>query len=153
MKIALGQARNGRMHILGEMAKALTEGRTDVSSSAPKITTISVPKEKIRDVIGQGGKVIREIVEYSGAKIDINDDGTIMIAASSDDQAEKAIERIRGIVAEPEVGHIYNGKVVKTADFGRSSTSSARVMVWCTSPSWHRAASPRRRTWSSRATK
>ncbi|BAK84359.1 polyribonucleotide nucleotidyltransferase [Komagataeibacter medellinensis] len=118
MKIALGQARQGRLHILGEMAKALTEGRTDVSSSAPKITTISVPKEKIRDVIGQGGKVIREIVEYSGAKIDINDDGTIMIAASSDEQAEKAIERIRGIVAEPEVGHIYNGKVVKTADFG-----------------------------------
>lgn len=118
MKIALGQARQGRLHILGEMAKALTEGRSDVSSSAPKITTISVPKEKIRDVIGQGGKVIREIVEYSGAKIDINDDGTIMIAATSDDQATKAIERIRGIVAEPEVGQIYNGKVVKTADFG-----------------------------------
>ncbi|GBQ86586.1 polynucleotide phosphorylase [Gluconacetobacter johannae DSM 13595] len=118
MKIALAQARDGRLHILGEMAKALTEGRADVSSSAPKITTISVPKEKIRDVIGQGGKVIREIVEYSGAKIDINDDGTIMIAATSEDQAEKAIERIRGIVAEPEIGKIYNGKVVKTADFG-----------------------------------
>ncbi|GBQ30062.1 polyribonucleotide nucleotidyltransferase [Gluconacetobacter azotocaptans] len=118
MKIALGQAREGRLHILGEMSKALTEGRADVSSSAPKITTISVPKEKIRDVIGQGGKVIREIVEYSGAKIDINDDGTIMIAATSEEQAEKAIERIRGIVAEPEIGKIYNGKVVKTADFG-----------------------------------
>ena len=118
MEIALDQARGGRMHILGEMSKALTEGRSDVSSSAPKITTISVPKDKIRDVIGQGGKVIREIVEYSGAKIDINDDGTIMIAASSDEQAEKAIERIRGIVAEPEIGKIYNGKVVKTADFG-----------------------------------
>ncbi|MBB2202181.1 polyribonucleotide nucleotidyltransferase [Gluconacetobacter tumulisoli] len=118
MKIALAQARDGRLHILGEMAKALTEGRADVSSSAPKITTISVPKEKIRDVIGQGGKVIREIVEYSGAKIDINDDGTIMIAATSEDQSEKAIERIRGIVAEPEIGKIYNGKVVKTADFG-----------------------------------
>ncbi|WP_323989202.1 MULTISPECIES: polyribonucleotide nucleotidyltransferase [Nguyenibacter] len=118
MKIALEQAREGRLHILGEMAKALTEGRADVSASAPKITTISVPKEKIRDVIGQGGKVIREIVEYSGAKIDINDDGTIMIAATSEDQAAKAIERIRGIVAEPELGAIYTGKVVKTADFG-----------------------------------
>ncbi|MBB2155610.1 polyribonucleotide nucleotidyltransferase [Gluconacetobacter diazotrophicus] len=118
MKIALGQARDGRLHILGEMSKALTEGRSDVSSTAPKITTISVPKEKIRDVIGQGGKVIREIVEYSGAKIDINDDGTIMIAASSEDQATRAIERIRGIVAEPELGAIYTGKVVKTADFG-----------------------------------
>ncbi|MFS3134223.1 polyribonucleotide nucleotidyltransferase [Gluconacetobacter sacchari] len=118
MKIALGQARDGRLHILGEMSKALTEGRSDVSSTAPKITTITVPKEKIRDVIGQGGKVIREIVEYSGAKIDIKDDGTIMIAASAEDQATKAIERIRGIVAEPEIGAIYTGKVVKTADFG-----------------------------------
>ncbi|GAA4474231.1 polyribonucleotide nucleotidyltransferase [Gluconacetobacter asukensis] len=118
MKIALGQARDGRLHILGEMSKALTEGRSDVSSTAPKITTITVPKEKIRDVIGQGGKVIREIVEYSGAKIDINDDGTIMIAASAEEQANKAIERIRGIVAEPEIGAIYTGKVVKTADFG-----------------------------------
>jgi polyribonucleotide nucleotidyltransferase len=118
MKIALGQAREGRLHILGEMSKALTEGRSDVSSTAPKITTITVPKEKIRDVIGQGGKVIREIVEYSGAKIDINDDGTIMIAASVEEQATKAIERIRGIVAEPELGAIYTGKVVKTADFG-----------------------------------
>ncbi|MBB2196694.1 MAG: polyribonucleotide nucleotidyltransferase [Gluconacetobacter sp.] len=118
MKIALGQARDGRLHILGEMSKALTEGRSDVSSTAPKITTITVPKEKIRDVIGQGGKVIREIVEYSGAKIDINDDGTIMIAASAEEQATKAIERIRGIVAEPEIGAIYTGKVVKTADFG-----------------------------------
>ncbi|GBQ67821.1 polynucleotide phosphorylase [Ameyamaea chiangmaiensis NBRC 103196] len=118
MEIALGQAREGRLHILGEMSKALSEGRSDVSSAAPKITTLSVPKEKIRDVIGSGGKVIREIVEYSGAKIDIGDDGTITIAAMSDDQAQRAIERINGIVAEPEVGKIYNGKVVKTADFG-----------------------------------
>ncbi len=118
MEIALEQARGGRLHILGEMSKALTEGRTDVSSTAPKITTMSVPKEKIRDVIGSGGKVIREIVEYSGAKVDIGDDGTITIAASSDDQAKKAIDRINGIVAEPEIGRIYDGKVVKTADFG-----------------------------------
>ncbi|GBQ89368.1 polynucleotide phosphorylase [Acetobacter nitrogenifigens DSM 23921 = NBRC 105050] len=118
MEIALDQARGGRLHILGEMAKALTEGRTDVSSTAPKITTMSVPKEKIRDVIGSGGKVIREIVEYSGAKVDIGDDGTITIAAMSDEQAQKAINRINGIVAEPEIGRIYDGKVVKTADFG-----------------------------------
>jgi len=118
MKIALEQAREGRIHILGEMAKALTENRSGVAANAPKITVINVPKEKIRDVIGTGGKVIREIVEFSGAKIDINDDGTIKIAATSDEQATKAIERIRGIVAEPEIGAIYNGKVVKTADFG-----------------------------------
>ncbi|MBB3172563.1 polyribonucleotide nucleotidyltransferase [Endobacter medicaginis] len=118
MKIALEQAREGRLHILGEMAKALTENRSGVSSTAPKITTISVPKEKIRDVIGTGGKVIREIVEFSGAKIDIDDDGTIKIAAQTDEQANKAIDRIRGIVAEPEVGAIYTGKVVKVADFG-----------------------------------
>lgn len=118
MQIALEQAREGRVHILGEMAKALTEGRTDVSANAPKITTLNIPKEKIRDVIGSGGKVIREIVEFSGAKVDINDDGVITIAASNDEQAQKAISRIEGIVAEPEIGRIYNGKVVKTADFG-----------------------------------
>ncbi|QEH96273.1 polyribonucleotide nucleotidyltransferase [Gluconobacter thailandicus] len=118
MQIALEQARGGRIHILGEMAKALTEGRDDVSGNAPKITTMSVPKEKIRDVIGSGGKVIREIVEYSGAKVDIGDDGTITIAASNDEQAQKAIARIEGIVAEPEIGRIYDGKIVKTADFG-----------------------------------
>ncbi|MCQ8278589.1 polyribonucleotide nucleotidyltransferase [Acetobacteraceae bacterium KSS8] len=118
MKIALEQARDGRLHILGEMSKALTENRGGVAANAPKITVINVPKEKIRDVIGTGGKVIREIVEFSGAKIDIADDGTIKIAATSEEQANKAINRIRGIVAEPEVGAIYDGKVVKTADFG-----------------------------------
>ncbi|MDF7674180.1 polyribonucleotide nucleotidyltransferase [Acetobacteraceae bacterium ESL0709] len=118
MKTALEQAREGRLHILGEMAKALPEGRVGVSDNAPKIMTINIPQDKIRDVIGSGGKVIREIVEYSGAKIDIGEDGTITIAASNDDQAQKAISRIDGIVAEPEIGRIYNGKVVKTADFG-----------------------------------
>ncbi|WP_428374416.1 polyribonucleotide nucleotidyltransferase [Lichenicoccus sp.] len=118
MQVALEQAREGRIHILGEMAKALTEGRAGVSATAPKITVINVPKEKLRDIIGTGGKVIREIVETTGCKIDINDDGTVKIAASSDEQAQKAIDRIRGIVAEPEVGVIYNGKVVKVADFG-----------------------------------
>ncbi|HUZ62883.1 MAG TPA: polyribonucleotide nucleotidyltransferase [Acetobacteraceae bacterium] len=118
MKIALDQARDGRLHILGEMAKAITSGRTDVAATAPRITIINVPKEKIREVIGTGGKVIREIVEQTGAKIDIEDDGTIKIAATSDTAAKAAIDWIRGIVAEPEVGTIYNGKVVKTADFG-----------------------------------
>ena len=118
MQVALEQAREGRLHILGEMAHALTQGRAGVSATAPKITVINVPKEKLRDIIGTGGKVIREIVETTGCKIDINDDGTVKIAASSDEQAQKAIDRIRGIVAEPEVGVIYTGKVVKVADFG-----------------------------------
>ena len=118
MKVALEQARDGRLHILGEMNKALTGARAGVSKTAPKITIISVPKDKIREVIGTGGKVIREIVETTGCKIDIEDDGTIKIAATSDEQAQRAIDRIRGIVAEPEIGAIYNGKVVKTADFG-----------------------------------
>jgi polyribonucleotide nucleotidyltransferase len=118
MKVALDQAKDGRMHILGEMAKALTSGRDDVAATAPKITIISVPKEKIRDIIGTGGKVIREIVEQTGAKIDIDDDGTVKVAASDDAKAQAAIAWIRGIVAEPEIGVIYTGKVVKTADFG-----------------------------------
>ncbi len=118
MRIALGQARDGRLHILGEMSKAITGARDDVAATAPRITIINVPKEKIREVIGTGGKVIREIVEQTGCKIDIEDDGTIKVAASDIAQAQKAIDWIRGIVAEPEIGVIYNGKVVKTADFG-----------------------------------
>ena len=118
MQTALEQARDGRLHILGEMAKALTGARGDVAQTAPRITIINVPKEKIREVIGTGGKVIREIVEQTKCKIDIDDDGTIKIAAVDQDQARKAIDWIRGIVAEPEIGVIYNGKVVKTADFG-----------------------------------
>ncbi len=118
MKVALNQAKDGRLHILGEMAKALTSNREGVAANAPKITTINIPKEKIRDVIGTGGKVIREIVENTGATIDIDDDGTIKIAATDEAKAKAAIEWIRGIVAEPEIGVIYNGKVVKTAEFG-----------------------------------
>ena len=118
MRVALDQARDGRLHILGEMAKALTGARSDVAANAPRIHVINVPKEKIRDVIGTGGKVIREIVEQTGTKIDIEDDGTIKIAATEADRAQAAIDWIRGIVAEPEVGVIYTGKVVKTADFG-----------------------------------
>ena len=118
MKIALEQARDGRLHILGEMALGLTGARGSVAATAPRITTITIPKEKIRDIIGTGGKVIREITEQTGCKIDIGDDGTIKIAATTDTASEKAINWIRGIVAEPEVGVIYPGKVVKTADFG-----------------------------------
>ena len=118
MKIALAQARDGRLHILGEMAKALTNHRGDVATTAPRITVIQVPKEKIREVIGTGGKVIREIVEQTKCKIDINDDGTIKIAAVDASQAQAAIDWIRGLTQEPEMGVIYTGKVVKTADFG-----------------------------------
>ncbi len=118
MRIALAQAREGRMHILGEMAKALADAREGVSANAPRITTITIPKDKIREVIGSGGKVIREICEVTGAKIDIEDDGTIKVAAVDADASKAAIDWIRGIVAEPEVGVIYNGKVVKVVDFG-----------------------------------
>src|SRR5262249_19173095 len=118
MRIALAQARDGRMHILGEMSKAITGHRGDVAATAPRITVMNVPKEKIREVIGTGGKVIREIVEQTGCKVDIEDDGTIKIAATDALQAQRAIDGIHGIEAEPEIGIIYNGKGVKTADFG-----------------------------------
>ncbi len=118
MKIALGQAKDGRLHILGEMAKALTGAREAVNQNAPRITVINIPKEKIRDVIGSGGKVIREIVEQTGAKIDIEDDGTVKVAAVDNKAAQAAIDWIKGIVAEPEMNVIYTGKVVKVVDFG-----------------------------------
>jgi polyribonucleotide nucleotidyltransferase len=118
MRVALDQARDGRAHILGEMAKALTGARDEVSENAPRITTISIPKDKIREVIGSGGKVIREITETTGAKIDIDDDGTIKVAAVDANAAKAAIDWIRGIVAEPEAGVVYTGKVVKVVDFG-----------------------------------
>jgi polyribonucleotide nucleotidyltransferase len=118
MKIALDQARDGRLHILGEMSKALGRAREEVSGNAPRITTITIPKDKIREVIGSGGKVIREITETTGAKIDIEDDGTIQIAATEASASQAAIDWIRGIVAEPEVGVIYTGKVVKVMEFG-----------------------------------
>jgi polyribonucleotide nucleotidyltransferase len=118
MTIALAQAKDGRIHILGEMSKALSGARGEVNSHAPRITTITIPKDKIREVIGSGGKVIREITEVTGAKIDIEDDGTIKVAAVDETAAQAAIDWIRGIVAEPEIGKVYNGKVVKTVDFG-----------------------------------
>ncbi|MBB5692424.1 polyribonucleotide nucleotidyltransferase [Muricoccus pecuniae] len=118
MRIALDQAKDGRLHILGEMSKGLSGSRNEVAATAPRITVINVPKDKIREVIGTGGKVIREIVEQTGTKIDIEDDGTIKIASSSQEATQAAIDRIRGITAEAEVGGIYNGTVVKVADFG-----------------------------------
>ncbi len=118
MEQALAQAKDGRMHILGEMAKALTEGRHEFSAHAPRIETMTIPTDKIREVIGSGGKVIREIVEVSGAKVDINDDGVIKIASANADSIKKAYDMIYSIVAEPEEGKVYTGKVVKLVDFG-----------------------------------
>ncbi len=118
MKIALGQARDGRNHILDEMAKAIDTSRTGVSDFAPQITSITIPKDKIRDVIGSGGSVIREIIEVTGAKIDIDDDGSVSVAAVDAESAQKAVDWIKDIIAEPEVGTIYHGKVVRIVDFG-----------------------------------
>ena len=106
------------MHILDQMANALTEGRREFSAHAPRIETMTIPTDKIREVIGSGGKVIREIVETSGAKVDINDDGVIKIASANADSIKKAYDMIYSIVAEPEEGKVYTGKVVKLVDFG-----------------------------------
>ena len=118
MAQALEQAKAGRLHILGEMAKALSSSRGSFSAHAPRIETMTVPTDKIREVIGSGGKVIREIVELSGAKVDINDDGVIKIASANAESIRKAYDMIHAIVAEPEEGKIYRGKVVKLVDFG-----------------------------------
>ena len=118
MKVALGQAKEGRLHILGEMSHALSQGRSELGEFAPRIEVMHIPTDKIRDVIGSGGKVIREIVEKTGAKINIEDDGTVKIASSNAKEIEAAKKWIHTIVAEPEIGEIYEGTVVKTADFG-----------------------------------
>jgi polyribonucleotide nucleotidyltransferase len=118
MKIAVEQAKHGRITILKEMAKALTAGRDGVSTNAPRISLIQVKKEKIRDIIGPGGKMIREICEVTGAKIDIDDDGTVKVAAVDEEAGTAAINWIKSITDDPEVGLIYTGKVVKTVDFG-----------------------------------
>jgi len=118
MRQALAQAKEGRAHILGEMSKALGEVRSELSAHAPRIETIQIDKSKIRDVIGTGGKVIREIVAETGAKVDIDDEGVIKISSSDLSQIEAAKAWILGIVEEPEVGKIYNGKVVNLVDFG-----------------------------------
>ncbi len=118
MQKALAQAKDGRLHILGEMNKAIGHARDSLADTAPKITTMSIPVDKIRDIIGPGGKMIREICETTGAKIDIEDDGTVKIAASDTASGEAAYKRIHDIVAEPELNVIYDGTVVKTVDFG-----------------------------------
>jgi polyribonucleotide nucleotidyltransferase len=118
MRVALDQAKGGRLHILGEMNKALSHGRDQLGEYAPRIEQIKIPTDKIRDVIGQGGKVIREIVEKTGAKINVEDDGTIKIASADGESIAAALKWIRGLTAEPEVGQIYDGKIVKVMDFG-----------------------------------
>jgi polyribonucleotide nucleotidyltransferase len=118
MKVALEQAKAGRMHILGEMAKALGEARSELGEYAPRIETLKIPVDKIREVIGTGGKVIREIVEKTGAKVNIEDDGTVKVASSDAASIAAAIKWIRSITDDPEVGAIYEGTVVKTVDFG-----------------------------------
>jgi polyribonucleotide nucleotidyltransferase len=118
MRVALNQAKDGRMHILGEMGKAITAARSELGAHAPRIETIKIPTDKIREVIGSGGKVIREIVEKTGAKIDIQDDGTVKVASADADSIKAALKWIKSIAAEPEVGEIYEGKVVKVMDFG-----------------------------------
>src|ERR1700744_1277518 len=118
MKVALAQAKDGRLHILNEMSKALTSARAELGEYAPRIETFKIPTDKIREVIGTGGKVIREIVEKTGAKINIEDDGTVKVASANGESIKAAINWIKSIASEPEVGHIYEGTVVKVMDFG-----------------------------------
>src|SRR5258708_2971235 len=118
MRVALSQAREGRMHILGEMAKALVQHRAQLGEHAPRIEVFNIPVDKIREVIGSGGEVIRGSCEKTGAKIDISDDGTVKVASANGDAMKAAINWIKSIASEPEVGHIYDGTVVKVMDFG-----------------------------------
>jgi len=118
MKVALGQAKDGRMGILGEMAKAIATGRAELGEYAPRIEVIKIPTDKIREVIGTGGKVIREIVEKTGAKVNIEDDGTVKIASSDGKAIKAAINWIKSIASDPEVGQVYDGTVVKVVEFG-----------------------------------
>jgi polyribonucleotide nucleotidyltransferase len=118
MRVALDQAKSGRIHILGEMSKAISHSRDSLGEHAPRIEQIKIPTDKIRDVIGTGGKVIREIVEKTGAKINVEDDGTVKIASADAESIKAALKWIKGITAEPEIGEIYDGKVVKVMDFG-----------------------------------
>lgn len=118
MKVALEQAKGGRIHILGEMSKAIVEPRAEVGEHAPRIETMKIPTDKIREVIGSGGKVIREIVEKTGAKVDISDDGTVKVSSSDQKKIKAAVNWIKSIAAEPEIGMIYEGTVVKCMEFG-----------------------------------
>jgi polyribonucleotide nucleotidyltransferase len=118
MKVALAQAKDGRLHILGEMSKALTAARAELGEHAPRIEMLKIPTDKIREVIGTGGKVIREIVEKTGAKINIEDDGSVKVASADANSIKAAIAWIKSIASDPEPGHIYDGTVVKVMDFG-----------------------------------
>jgi polyribonucleotide nucleotidyltransferase len=118
MKVALHQAKGGRLHILGEMGKALTAARAELGEYAPRIETFKIATDKIREVIGTGGKVIREIVEKTGAKINVEDDGTVKVASADGESIKAAVNWIKSIASDPEIGHIYEGTVVKTMDFG-----------------------------------
>jgi len=118
MKVALTQAKSGRLHILGEMSKALDQARSELGEYAPRIETFKIPTDKIREVIGTGGKVIREIVEKTGAKINVEDDGTVKVASADGESIKAAVNWIKSIASEPEVGHLYEGTVVKVMDFG-----------------------------------
>ncbi|SDO14857.1 polyribonucleotide nucleotidyltransferase [Afipia sp. GAS231] len=118
MKVALGQAKDGRIHILGEMSKALTNARAELGEYAPRIETFKIPTDKIREVIGTGGKVIREIVEKTGAKVNIEDDGTVKVASNDGEAMKAAIKWIKSIASDPEIGQIYEGTVVKVMEFG-----------------------------------
>jgi polyribonucleotide nucleotidyltransferase len=136
MEKALEQARNGRIHILGKMMEALDTPRDDISPFAPKIVTIKINPDKIRDVIGPGGKVIRAIQSETDTRIDISDDGTIKIAAANQENGDAALEQVKAITMEPEEGAIYEGKVVKTTDFGAFVQLTPEPMDWCTSLNW-----------------
>jgi len=118
MQTALTQAQAGRMHILGEMAKGLDGTRDEMRDTVPRISVINIPQDKIGAVIGPGGKMIREITETTGAKVDIGDDGTVKIASADAQACQQAIDWIRGLTSSPEVGQIYSGKVVRVVDFG-----------------------------------
>jgi polyribonucleotide nucleotidyltransferase len=118
MKVALNQAKGGRLHILGEMGKALNSARAELGEYAPRIETFKIATDKIREVIGTGGKVIREIVEKTGAKINVEDDGTVKVASADGESIRAAVNWIKSIASDPEIGHIYEGTVVKTMDFG-----------------------------------
>lgn len=118
MKTALEQAHHGRLHILEQMNKAISASRSELTSNAPRIVTFTIPKDKIREVIGSGGKVIREICEVSGAKVDIEDDGTIRVAGTSPESIDIAVQRIKGIACDPVINEVYSGKVVKIMEFG-----------------------------------
>jgi polyribonucleotide nucleotidyltransferase len=118
MQVALDRAHGARLHILGEMNKAMDAPRGEVGKNAPRIEMIKIPTDKIRDVIGTGGKVIREIVEKTGAKVNVEDDGTVKVASANAESIEAAIKWIKSLTSEPEIGQIYEGKVVKVMDFG-----------------------------------